>query len=45
MLIYQLFLAILKGEVDKTDIDKLKTVLSYLSKLSKVLHNGFVKIN
>ena len=45
MLIYELIVASLKGEVDKTDIGKLKPVLAYLSKLSNVLHNDFVKIN
>ena len=35
--------AFLKAEVDKTDIDKLKTVPNYLIKLSDVVDNDLVK--
>ena len=35
--------AFLKDEVDKTDIDKLKTVPNYLIKLSDVVDNDLVK--
>ena len=33
----------LKSKVDKTDIDKLKTVTADLSKLNNVVDNGVVK--
>ena len=36
-------LASLKSEVDKTDVDKLKTVPIDLAKLSNVVKNDFVK--
>ena len=36
-------LASLKTEQDKLDIDKLKTVLAYLSKLSNAANNDAVK--
>ena len=38
-------LAYLKSEVDKIDIDKLKTLPVNLSKLSKVVNNDVVKKN
>ena len=38
-------LASLKTEIDKTDVDKLKTVLVDLSKLSNVVNNDVVKKN
>ena len=38
-------LASLKTEIDKTDVDKLKTVPVDLSKLSNVVNNDVVKKN
>ena len=42
-LVAKLDLASLKVEVDKIDVDKLKTVLVDLSKLSNVVENEIVK--
>ena len=41
-LVLKLNAAILKAEVDKIDIDKLKTVPIDLSKVSNVINNDFV---
>ena len=44
-LVLKLNAAILKAEVDKIDIDKLKTVPIGLSKVSNVVNNDFVTKN
>ena len=44
-LVLKLNAAILKVEVDKIDIDKLKTVPIDLSKVSNVINNDFVTKN
>ena len=44
-LVLKLNAAILKAEVDKIDIDKLKTVPIDLSKVSNVINNDFVTKN
>ena len=44
-LVLKLNAAILKAEVDKIDIDKLKTVPIDLSKVSNVVNNDFVTKN
>ena len=41
----KLYLANLKAEVDKIDVDKLKTVPADLSKLSNVVNNYVVRKN
>ena len=45
ILVLKLNAAILKAEVDKIDIDKLKTVPIDLSKVSNVINNDFVTKN
>ena len=44
-LVLKLYLANLKAEVDKIDVDKLKTVPVDLSKLSNVVNNDVVRKN
>ena len=44
-LVLKLNAAILKADVDKIDIDKLKTVPIDLSKVSNVINNDFVTKN